>query len=578
MNASSPRAPITFPLPRIGVNNDPDALVHSCPSRQYHRCFAHELRRRYPVTQFGKRHRPFRCYEEGAEAVHSECRPVGEDEVPRVARGGAALHTCAAPPQPIAASQQPPTIEAPLRCNSDPAKVQSRAVLLLGVPSSPSAKGRKRRDAIRASWMRDPLVGQEVIVCFLLSAQTPAEAHLEAEAALHGDVLLVDAPETPWIIKSATRYSNGTKRGRGMPTFKQHRFFQLAASRWPAIPFVGKIDDDTIPNTRLLLPFLRSLRCATPNFLFIGAINWAGVVPRAVREGVRADRCGFAWDMIGALSNFGKSWGTRGIARGRGRYMEACDARGAVLPVPYAAGAGYIFSAPLLHWLASSDAVSGWVAEARGADREALQWQKFEDTSTGYWLSYAPSTVHYVDIAPLTHDIDCHPEGRRLRDGEGTYRPPANSSVLVHNLKTPSAFAYAHAHMRGAALPYDHNECMHGVRGAPLLDPSVLLQRERERSGQLWARAANGERQRLQSQHNVYLRSALTDAGLACAKCRKKEMAELMLSTAAHLCHAAQQRQPRGRAALSECLGRVAQHQRTRGAGRATIREHGRTL
>ena len=65
-----------------------------------------------------------------------------------------------------------------------------------------------------------------------------------------------------------------------------------------------------------------------------GAINWAAVVPRAVPEGIRADRCGFAWDMNGALSNFGQAWGTKGVHRGPGRYIEACDARGAVLPVP----------------------------------------------------------------------------------------------------------------------------------------------------------------------------------------------------------------------------------------------------
>ena len=188
-------------------------------------------------------------------------------------------------------------------------------------------------------------------------------------------------------------------------------------------------------------------------------------MPRATAEGVRADRCGFAWHMAGALQNFGMSWGTRGVQRGPGKFIEACDLRGAVLPVPYAAGAGYIFSAALLQWLATSAAVSGWVDDARGPTREALQWQKFEDTSTGYWLSYAPARVRYIDIATLVHDIDCHPEGQRLRDGEGTYRPPSNTSLLVHNLKTPSAFGYAYEHMRGDARPYVHNKCMHGVHG-----------------------------------------------------------------------------------------------------------------
>ena len=545
-NATSRRPAISYPIPSIGSNSDVAAVIASCPSREYHRCFAEQIRNRYPVTQFKKRHRPFRCYGSEAATKLSECRALVPDEVPIMDRKSQfQLKLCEAeiPPPP------PPTSEK-LRCDSDHALVQARTTLLIGVPSSPNAKGRKRRDAIRAAWMQDPLVGSAVVVCFLLSAETPPPAleELRSEHTSHGDVLLVDAPETGWIIRTPTRYSNGTKRGRGMPTFKQHRFFQIAAARWPAVPYVAKFDDDTAPNLRLLVPLLRRLRCAAKPLLFIGAINWAGVVPRAEPEGVRADRCGFAWDMIGALSNFGKQWGTPGISRGPGKYMEACDRRGSVLPVPYAAGAGYIFSAALLQWVATSAAVSNWVADARGTSREDLQWQKFEDTSTGYWLSYAPRTVHYIDVAPLVHDIDCHPEGTRLRDGDGTYRPPSNTSLLVHNLKTPSAFAYAHEHMRGDAVAYDQNRCNHGVHDAPLLDESIVRAREQQRSTNLWARAARDEMSRLSTQHNVHLRTALSEAGLACPKCRKKVMAELMRTEAVKLCTAA---------AAAACLARV---------------------
>jgi len=225
-----------------------------------------------------------------------------------------------------------------------------------------------------------------------------------------------------------------------------------------------------------------------------------------------------------------------------------------------AAGAGYIFSRALLQWVATSPAVSRWVDEARGADREALQWQKFEDTSTGYWLSHAPSTVHYVDVAPLVHDIDCHPEGARLREGDGTYRPPANSSLLVHNLKEPSAFAYAHEHMRGDAKPFEQNKCMHGVHGAPLIDSAALRQIEARRSGVLWGRAARGELSRLLQQHNVHLRTALKEAGLpACQRCRKREMVERMMSAAARSCVAQRQRSRRQRD--SDCIARVARGQ-----------------
>jgi hypothetical protein len=173
-----------------------------------------------------------------------------------------------------------------------------------------------------------------------------------------------------------------------------------------------------------------------------------------------------------------------------------------------------------------------WVRDAAGSTREAVQWQKFEDTSTGYWLSYAPGTVHYVDIASLVHDMDCHPEGSRLRDGDGTYRPPANTSLLVHNLKTPSAFGYAYEHMRGAAVPYSQNQCMHGVHGAPLLDAALLRTMEQRRSTNLWAQAARGELSRLSTVHNVFLQRALREAGVGCRKCRKKAMAERIVRVA----------------------------------------------
>ena len=126
----------------------------------------------------------------------------------------------------------------------------------------------------------------------------------------------------------------------------------------------------------------------------MGAINWAGVVPRAEDSGVRLDRCGFGWGLRASLHNYGTSFGARGSAG----YIEACDLRGAALPLPYATGAGYIFSAALLRWVATDPKVVGWVAEAAGPEREALQWQKYEDTTTGYWLTHSPEPVEYVRV------------------------------------------------------------------------------------------------------------------------------------------------------------------------------------
>ena len=153
--------------------------------------------------------------------------------------------------------------------------------------------------------------------------------------------------------------------------------------------------------------------------------------------------------------------------------MGSCDTRGAVLPFPYGTGAGYFFSAALLQHVATSAEVTQWVADAAGPEHETLQWQKFEDTSTGYMVSRAPRTVHYIDIGPLVHDIACHPQGERKRRGGATYRPPANSSVLVHNLKGPAAFSFAWEHMQPETTPYEHERCEQQVyrNGAPKRRP-----------------------------------------------------------------------------------------------------------
>ena len=74
-----------------------------------------------------------------------------------------------------------------------------------------------------------------------------------------------------------------------MPTFKQFAFFEHAAAHLPAVPFVGKVDDDTLVNLPALLPVLAGVRCL--RLAFLGAINWAAYVPRATWSGVRGDRC-----------------------------------------------------------------------------------------------------------------------------------------------------------------------------------------------------------------------------------------------------------------------------------------------
>ena len=115
-------------------------------------------------------------------------------------------------------SVQPPGA---LRCASPAAALNTRLLLLIGLPSHGGL--RRRREAARASWMTHPLHGASVAACFLVSAHgpKPITSEMVAEHGRHGDLLFLDAPETPWLIRNRTRYSGFSKLGRGMPTFKQ---------------------------------------------------------------------------------------------------------------------------------------------------------------------------------------------------------------------------------------------------------------------------------------------------------------------------------------------------------------------
>lgn len=74
--------------------------------------------------------------------------------------------------------------------------------------------------------------------------------------------------------------------------------------------------------------------------------------------------------------------------------------------------------------------------------------------------------------------IACHPQGERKRRGGASYRPPANSSVLVRDLKGPAVFSFAWEHMQPETSPYEHEPCELQVysNGAP--EPKEATQRE----------------------------------------------------------------------------------------------------
>ena len=338
-----------------------------------------------------------------------------------------------------------------LTCDGPTALLNTRLLLLLGVPSHPAHGARQRRSAARESWMRDPAVGVSLGVCFLLSSRYGAVEmeRLEPEASQHGDMIFLPADETSSRY-GPTKKSGYAKKGRGMPTFKQFSFFAHAARRLPSVAFVGKLDDDSAINPPLMLGILSQLRCR--DNVVVGAINWASLIPRAPDVGNRAERCGFGWTMYPALHNFGLT----GLDAAT---PASCVDRGAVPPFPYPIGAAYIFSGPLLRWIATSQEVTGWVAAAlQDEQHEALQWQKFEDSTTGYWLSYAPGGARFVDISKYMHDFACRPDGERARWHSQLYRPPANTTLVTHQLKR-GGFRTTAMLMRTGAV-YDHVACL----------------------------------------------------------------------------------------------------------------------
>ena len=202
----------------IGQNLSSDALISSCPSREYHRCYQATLERRYPVAKFRTRRPPKMKKGICEPAGDPGCAPIGPSRILEWF-DGSAMPSC--PPLPMPAQKKV------VDCANPDAAMQAQLLLLVGVPSAPTATGRMRRAAIRDAWMQDERVGRSVAVCFLLSSQTPAPelARLREEEAAHHDMLLLDVPETPLLITQPTEV---TRSGSGptLSTVAQPRAIQ----------------------------------------------------------------------------------------------------------------------------------------------------------------------------------------------------------------------------------------------------------------------------------------------------------------------------------------------------------------
>lgn len=274
--------------------------------------------------------------------------------------------------------------------------------LVMGVATGPS--NRKRRDAIRQTWMRWPSVGRTVVVCFAVGRkQVPPTvlSHLDDEAAAHGDILFL-----PVSDGCVSMVSIG----------KAYAFWATAsrlAEGSPARPLIAKADDDSFVNLPLLQQTLGRLHCVER--LYLGALAFVGFHPLHLRN------CGFAWGGSKAWERYG------------------CAATGAYPPVPFALGQLQVMAAPLAMALALSPE-----AQALATASEAQpNVNANEDAAVGFMVSRLPN-VTYVSLSKNAwHNLGCFPTS-------GMYRPPApNGSVVVHRLLTIGALRYVWRVVRG---------------------------------------------------------------------------------------------------------------------------------
>ena len=172
--------------------------------------------------------------------------------------------------------------------------------LLVGVQSAPAHS--QRRVAIRASWMQWESVGRSVVVCFLIGRDGLSAARarsLEAEAALHRDILLLDVADR--VVLSLPK------------TFGWWQAAAALIAQGTAVRWVAKVDDDSFVHLPNLEAGLRRLHCHP--HLYLGSFARCGYDP------VRLTKCGFSWTGSGNYRRYG------------------CQARGAEPPTLFALGA-----------------------------------------------------------------------------------------------------------------------------------------------------------------------------------------------------------------------------------------------
>ena len=122
-----------------------------------------------------------------------------------------------------------------------------------------------------------------------------------------------------------------------------------------------------------------------------------------------------------------------------------------------------MLSAALVAYVAASADIAAFVAQSDAAiDYRQLRQQGgvvHDDVMLGYWLEAAGRqrgavNVTFAFVNARTPNADCV-----AGSGNGMYKPPTNSSVLLHNIKNPKWLRYVWR-VVGEREPYRNRECL----------------------------------------------------------------------------------------------------------------------
>lgn len=224
--------------------------------------------------------------------------------------------------------------------------VPNRSYLFIGVITAPNKQD--RRDEIRQTWLKDPLVSSGVVtVRFFMGNPGESRDAVAKEMNVHGDIVMLDVEEG---------YDRLTKKTYSFLTW-------VMKNREEG--FVMKLDDDTWPHLWKLVPKLRELE-GQYKFALMGHIFPCAPVLHGTK-----------WAEDPAIYNY------------------------EFFPT-YAQGSGYILTLPLVREM---------LAEHQSNQPRPRKLLHNEDASVGYWIKMdmlnTPSLkVNYINLYSTLYGCD----------------------------------------------------------------------------------------------------------------------------------------------------------------------------